>query len=84
MRIVTRQYLIELLDEYYTQQQNFCSFCNQRKCTFYKKTHFFEEELRNRQFNNSNSHVLIWNIYEKKYKYCLFTSSFIKLKCLKN
>ena len=62
MRIVTRQYLIELLDEYYKQQQNFCFFCNQRKCTFCQKTHFFEEELRNRRFNTSNSHVLIWNI----------------------
>ena len=62
MRIVTRQYLIELLDEYYKQKQNFCSFYNQRKCIFSQKNSFFEEELRNRRFNISNSHVLIWNI----------------------
>ena len=62
MRIVTRQYLIELLDEHYKQQQNFCSFYNQRKCTFCQKTDFFEEELRTCRFNTSNSHVLIWNI----------------------
>ena len=51
MRIVTRQYLIELLHEYYKQQQSFCSFYNQRKSTFCQKTIFFEEELRNCQFN---------------------------------
>ena len=42
MRIVTRQYLIELLDEYYKQQQNFCSFYNQIKCIFSQKTHFLK------------------------------------------
>ena len=57
-----RQYLIELLDEYYKQRQNFCSFSNQRKCNFCQKAHFFEEELRNRRFNTLNSHILIWNI----------------------
>ena len=29
---------------------------------FFSKNSFFEEELRNRRFNISNSHVLIWNI----------------------
>ena len=78
MRFVSRQYLIELLGEYYKQGQNFCSLCNQRKCNFCRKAHFSEEELRNRQFNTSNSHILIWNIMymRKKYKYCLYTPEF--------
>ena len=41
MRFVSRQYLTELLDEYYKQRQNFCSFSNQRKCNFCQKAHFF-------------------------------------------
>ena len=40
----------------------FVLFAIKENVLFVKKTHFFEEELRNRWFNTSNSHVLIWNI----------------------
>ena len=69
MRLVSREYLVELLDQYYQEQQNFCSFCNKKKCVFSQKAIFFEEELRNRRFNTANSDVLIWRIsHEKKNK----------------
>ena len=64
MRIVNRKFLIELLDEYYKQQENFC----EAKCSFCQKSYFLEEELRNRKFSTSNSGVLVWKItYMKKY-----------------
>ena len=67
MRFVSRQNLIGLLEEYYNEQQNFCSFCNEKKSKFCQKTHFFEEESRQHKFNTLNSHVLIWTIsYQKK------------------
>ena len=64
MRIVNRKFLIELLDEYYKQQENFC----EAKCSFCQKSYFLEEELRNHKFSTSNSGVLVWKItYMKKY-----------------
>ena len=74
MRIVNRKFLIELLDEYYKQQENFC----EAKCSFCQKSYFLEEELRNCKFSTSNFGVLVWKItyIKKKYEYCYFTSSF--------
>ena len=68
MRIVNIKFLIESLDKYYKQQENFCSFCHEDKCSFCQKSYFLEEELRNRKFSTSNSGVLVWKItYMKKY-----------------
>ena len=67
MKVVSREYLVDLLDEYYKQRQNFFSFCNKKSVLFVKKRFFFEEELKNRMFNTANSEVLIWSIsYDKK------------------
>ena len=34
MRIVNREFVIDLLDEYYKQQENFCSFSHKNDCCF--------------------------------------------------
>ena len=47
MRIVNRKFLIELLDEYYKEQENVCSFCGEAKCSFCQKSYFLEEEIAN-------------------------------------
>ena len=67
MRIVSREFLNDILDEYYKQQENFCSFCRKSNCCFRQRSYFFAEELRNRKFSTLNSGVLVWKItYMKK------------------
>ena len=46
MRVVDREYLIELLNACYKQQESNCSFCKRKICTYCKKTNSLEEELR--------------------------------------
>ena len=47
MRLVSREYLVELLDQYYQEQQNVCSFCTKsalfvtRGSVFFLKKQFF-------------------------------------------
>ena len=59
MRIVNIKFLIESLDKYYKQQENFCSFSHEAKCSFCQKSYFLEEELRNCKFSTSNFGVLV-------------------------
>ena len=60
MRVVNRDYLIELVDEYYKQQQSNCFFC--KDFFFCKKTSLLEEELRLKKLNTLNSDVVVWKI----------------------
>ena len=57
MRVVNRDYLIELVDEYYKQQQSNCLFC--KDFFFCKKTSLLEEELRLKKLNTLNSDVVV-------------------------
>ena len=57
MRVVNRDYLIELVDEYYKQQQSNCFFC--KDFFFCKKTSLLEEELRLKKLNTLNSDVVV-------------------------
>ena len=66
MRVVDREYLIQLLNKYYKQQEINCSFCKRKNCSYYKKSNFLEEELRLKKFNTLNSDVLNWKIVYKK------------------
>ena len=59
MRIVSREFLNDMLDEYY---KNFCPFCRKSNCCFCQRSYFFEEELRNCKLSTLNSGVLIWKI----------------------
>ena len=68
MRVVDREYLIQLLNKYYKQQEINCSFCKRKNCSYYKKSNFLEEELRLKKFNTLNSDLLEWKVmYEKNY-----------------
>ena len=79
---VNRKFLIELLDEYYKQQENFCSFCREAKCSFCQKSYFLEEELRNLKFSTSDSGVLVWKIsYMKKIRILLL---YVQFELIKN
>ena len=49
-RWVTRSYLVEMVNQAYLNQERNCYFCF---------THY-EEELRDKKFNNKNSHVKNW------------------------
>ena len=51
MRIISREFLNDMLDEHYKQQENFCSFCRKSNCSFRQRTYFFEDELRNHKFS---------------------------------
>ena len=65
MRVVNREYMIQLLNEYYKQQESNCSFCKNKYCSYCKKSNFLEEELRLKKFNPLNSDVLKWKfMYE--------------------
>ena len=65
MRVVDREYLIQLLNKYYKQQEINCSFCKRKNCSYYKKSNFLEQELRLKKFNTLNSDVLKWKtMYE--------------------
>ena len=56
MRVAEREYLIQLLNEYYKQQERNCSFCKKKNnCSYCKKSNFLEEELRLKNFNTLNS-----------------------------
>ena len=67
MRIARTEFLNDMLEEYYEQQENFCSFCRKSNCFFVKEVIFEEEELRNCKFSTLNSVVLVWKIiYTKK------------------
>ena len=66
MRVVDREYLIELLNACYKQQESNCSFCKRKICTYCKKTNSLEEELRLKKINTLNFDFLKWKVmYEK-------------------
>ena len=62
MRVVDREYLIQLLNEYYNQIESNCSFCKKKNCSYCKKPNFLEDKLRLKKFNTLNSDVLKWKI----------------------
>ena len=73
MRFVSRDFLNDMLDEYYKQLEKVCFFCHKSNYCFCQRSYFFEEELRNRKFRCFG---LENNLFEKKSEYCYFASSF--------
>ena len=66
MRVVEREYFIQLFNEFYKQQESNCSFCKRKNCTYWKKSNFLEEELRLKKFSTLNFDFLKWKVmYEK-------------------
>ena len=62
MRVVNRDYLIELVDEYYKWQQSNCFFCKDKNCKICKKTSLLEEELRLKKLNTLKYDAVVWKI----------------------
>ena len=46
VRIVDRDYLLQLVDQYHNEQEENCLFCGSLNCLFCRKSMFLEEELR--------------------------------------
>ena len=46
VRLVNREYLVDLVEQYYKEQERNCSFCSDSNCIFCKKSKILEEELR--------------------------------------
>ena len=46
VRLVNREYLLDLLEQYYKEQEGNCPFCGDSNCIFCKKSKILEEELR--------------------------------------
>ena len=46
VRLVNREYFLDLLEQYYKEQERNCSFCGNSNCIFCKKSKILEEELR--------------------------------------
>ena len=66
-RIVDCHYLIELLDQCYTEQEVSCYFCMKEKFRACKRSLTAEEELRRKRFNFERKHTELWKIsYYKK------------------
>ena len=67
-RIVDRFYIVELVDQCYTEQERNCYFCHKCKCRFCKRSVTAENELRRMSFNFENKHMMLWTIsYYKNY-----------------
>ena len=66
-RIVDRHYLIDLLNQCYTEQQVNCYFCMEGNCRFCRRSLLVEDELRIKKFDLERRSVLPWIIsYSRK------------------
>ena len=61
VRIVNREYLVDLLEQNYKDQVKNCSFWRDSNCKFCKKSKILEEELRKKN-NTKNSDVVVSKI----------------------
>ena len=60
VRLVKREYLVDLVEQYYKERE--CYFCGDSNCNFCKKkTKILEQELRKKN-NTCNSDVIVWKI----------------------
>ena len=46
VRLVNREYLVDLAEQYYKEQERNCSICGDSNCIFCKKSNMLEEEFR--------------------------------------
>ena len=53
-RYVKRKYLINLYDQFYTEQQKNCSFCSKSDCRYCLQTLNLEEEFLRNKFSTEN------------------------------
>ena len=66
-RIVHRFYIMELIDQFYIEQERNYYFCHKYNCRFCKRSLTAENELRRMGFNFENKPMMVWTIsYCKK------------------
>ena len=59
-RYVKRNYLINLYDQFYTEQQKNCSFCSKSDCRYCLQTLNLEEEFLRNKFSTENRTLDDW------------------------
>ena len=62
VKIVNREYLVDLVEQCHKDQEKNCVFCSDRDFFFCKKSTILEEELRKKTNNTSNSDVVVWKV----------------------
>lgn len=65
-RIVSRSYVVDLVNQLYVNQQNICHFCQKSTCIFCCTTYSFEQQLRKKKSNTENSKISDWFIINLK------------------
>ena len=67
VRIVNREYLVDLVEQCYKdQEKNCCIFCSVSNFSFCKKSKILEEKLK-KKINTLNFAVVVWKVsYYKK------------------
>ena len=69
-RYVKRNYLINLYDQFYIEQQKNCSFCSKSDCRYCLQTLNLEEEFLRNKFSTENRTHDDWlMIYFRNNKY---------------
>ena len=67
VRTVDRDYLVQLVDQYYNEQEENFLFCDGLNCPFCKNQCFLRKES-GKKINSLNSDVNVWKIsYYKNY-----------------
>ena len=46
VRLVNKEYLVDLVEQYYKEQKRNCSFCSDSNCIFCKNSKILEGELK--------------------------------------
>ena len=66
-RMVDREYLVYLLNQYYLDQENNCYFCFETsRCKFCTKAEVLEHQFCMKKFNGINANFKLWLVSCKK------------------
>ena len=66
VRTVDSNYLVDLVDQCYRNQEENCFFCYKTNCVVCNATFNIQEELRKNSFNSDINRVVFWeNFYAK-------------------
>ena len=75
VRRVKREYIIDLVNQSYINQEKNCSFCLKLNCLFGKRSTALEKQLRNRGFNTRYAKQKKWFVIYQNYRITLFPVS---------
>ena len=62
-RIITRSYIVDLINKLYVNQENNCYFCQKSSCYFCAASYYFEQQLREKKFNSDNANINEWFMF---------------------